>query len=138
MPSLTASGQSRPTDEKITINLSVIDLGHIDLLVQQGHFSNRSDLIRTAIRTELAHHREALVELVAEKRLVLGLQHVSAAELEELATAGRTLQLRVLGLLHIDPDVSPELALQTIESITVLGAFHAPPAVRKALAERLH
>lgn len=137
MPTLTASGTSKPSDEKITVNVAVVDLGHIDLLVQQGYYSNRSDLIRTAIRRELSSHAEALDSLVKEKRLVLGMQTVTAAELEAVRADGRSLQLRVLGLLVIAPDVTPALAREAIDSLTVLGAFHAPAAVRKALADRL-
>lgn len=137
MPTLTASGASKPADEKITINVSVVDLGHIDLLVQQGFYSNRSDLIRTAIRREISNHSATLESLIKEKRLVLGLQTVTASELEKLKARKRTLQLRVLGLLVIDADVEPSLALETIDSLTVLGAFHASPAVRKALADRI-
>lgn len=123
--------------EKITINLGLVDLGQIDLLVQEGFYSNRTDLIRTAIRNQLATHSEAVRQTVARKSLVLGLQHYSRADLEALQEAGETLQIQVLGLVSIGADVSPELALATIESVVVLGALHASPAVKKALAGRI-
>ena len=127
----------KPSDEKITINLGCVDLGQIDLLVQEGFYSNRSDLIRTAIRNHLATHAEAVRKTVARKSLVLGIEHYGAAELQAAKAAGEMLQIRVLGLAVIDPGVSPSLALATIESITVLGALHASPAVKAALADRL-
>ncbi len=123
--------------EKITINLGLIDLGQIDLLVQEGFYSNRTDLIRTAIRNQLSTHAEVVKQTVARKSLVLGLQHYSRADLEAVQAAGQRLQIQVLGLATIGNDVSPELALATIDSVVVLGALHASPAVKKALVGRI-
>jgi Arc/MetJ-type ribon-helix-helix transcriptional regulator len=127
----------KPLDEKITINLGCVDLGQIDLLVQEGFYANRTDLIRTAIRNQLSAHGDAVRQAVARKTLSLGIQHVGKAELEALKAAGQTLHIRVLGLATIDPAVTPELALATIESLTVLGALHASPAVKAALGKRI-
>jgi Arc/MetJ-type ribon-helix-helix transcriptional regulator len=136
---LPAVQRAKPPDaEKITINLGFVDLGHIDLLVAEGFYSNRTDFIRTAIRNQLSAHGDALKQVVARKMLVLGLQQFSAADLEAARSAGEKLEIRVLGLASIAPDVTPELALATIGSITVLGALHASPAVKAALAGRLH
>ncbi|OGB21627.1 MAG: CopG family transcriptional regulator [Burkholderiales bacterium RIFCSPLOWO2_02_FULL_57_36] len=123
--------------EKITINLGPIDLGQIDLLVQEGFYSNRTDLIRTAIRNQLASHADVIRQTVTRKSLVLGLQHFSRENLEAVRQSGQTLQIQVLGMASIAGDVTPELALATIESITVLGALHASPAVKAALAGRI-
>jgi Arc/MetJ-type ribon-helix-helix transcriptional regulator len=123
--------------EKITINLGLIDLGQIDLLVQEGFYSNRTDLIRTAIRNQLSVHAEIVKQTVARKSLVLGLQHYSRADLEAVQAAGQKLQIQVLGLASIGSEVTPELALATIDSIVVLGALHASPAVKSALIDRI-
>lgn len=128
---------SRPVDEKITINLGCIDLGQIDLLVQEGFYANRTDLIRTAIRNQLDRHAEVVREVAARKMLVLGMQIFAAADLKALKAAGQRLDLRVLGLASIADDVTPALALATIESLTVLGVLRASPAVRSALAGRM-
>jgi Arc/MetJ-type ribon-helix-helix transcriptional regulator len=124
--------------EKITINLGPVDLGQIDLLVQEGFYANRTDLIRTAIRNQLQSHGEAIRQTVARKSLVLGLQHYSKADLEAVQAAGQMLQIQVLGLASIAADVTPELAVATIESVTVLGALHASAPVKAALAGRIH
>ncbi|MDP3439004.1 MAG: CopG family transcriptional regulator [Azonexus sp.] len=124
--------------EKLTINLGVVDLGQIDLLVQEGFYSNRTDLIRTAIRNQLTVHAEEVKRTIARRTLVLGLQHLSRADLERALAAGEMLQIQVLGLARIADDVSPELARATIESVVVLGAFQASAAVRSALADRIH
>ncbi|MDO9002485.1 MAG: CopG family transcriptional regulator [Aquabacterium sp.] len=138
MPPLSPSAtSSKPLDEKITINVGVVDLGQIDLLVQEGFYANRTDLIRTAIRNQLSTHAEVVRQVVARKMLVLGIQHFSADDLRAVQAAGQTLQIRVLGLATIAPDVSPELALATIDSLTVMGALHASAAVKAALAHRL-
>lgn len=123
--------------EKITINLGLVDLGQVDLLVQEGFYSNRTDLIRTAIRNQLLTHAEVIRQTVIRKSLVLGLQHYTRANLEAVRDAGHRLQIQVLGLASIATDVSPELAVASIESISVLGAFHASNAVKAALADRI-
>src|SRR5215210_7449775 len=123
--------------EKITINMGPVDLGQIDLLVREGFYQNRTDFIRTAIRNQLTTHADALRETVARKTLVLGLQHYTRRDLEALRAAGEKLQIRVLGLASIADDVSPELALATIDSLEVLGTFRASPAVKSALANRI-
>ena len=123
--------------EKLTINLGVVDLGRIDLLVDEGFYSNRTDLIRTAIRNQLSVHEETVKESVARRSLVLGLRDVNREELERLKAAGATLDLRVVGLARIDETVSPALARATIRSVKVLGALQASPAVRKVLADRI-
>lgn len=125
------------TTEKITINLGVVDLGQIDLLVQEGFYSNRTDLIRTAIRNQLATHAEVVRETVARKTFILGLQHYTRRDLEAVQASGQKLQIQVLGLVSIAEDVSPELALATIDSVVVLGALQASLAVKAALGDRI-
>lgn len=134
---LSRMNTSLPESEKITINLGFVDLGQIDLLVKEGFYSNRSDLIRTAIRQQLLQHAEVLKLTVTRKTLTLGLQHYSRSELEAVRAKGERLQLRVLGLASIAHDVSVELALATIESILVLGALNASSEVKAALADRM-
>lgn len=123
--------------EKITINLGPVDLGQIDLLVQQGFYANRTDFIRTAIRNQLTAHSEVVKRTIARKTLVLGIEQYSRRDLEALRAASQRLEIRVLGLVSIDDDVSPELAQDTIDSIEVLGALRASSAVRAALAGRI-
>ena len=123
--------------EKITINLGMIDLGQIDLLVSEGFYANRTDLIRTAIRNQLNTHADVVRQTVARKSLVLGLHHFSRKDLEAAQAAGERLQIQVLGMASIATDVSVDLALATIESIFVLGALHASAAVKTALAGRI-
>jgi Arc/MetJ-type ribon-helix-helix transcriptional regulator len=123
--------------EKITINLGFVDLGHVDLLVEEKFYANRTDFIRTAIRNQLERHAEATRQSVARKTLDLGLRHYSRADLEAVRRAGQRIAIRVLGLASVADDVPAELALATIESVEVLGALHASPAVKAALAARM-
>ena len=130
--------RTRPSDsEKITINLGYVDLGHIDLLVREGFYSNRTDLIRTAIRNQLERHAAVVDRSVTRQSLDLGLRHYGRTDLEAVLAAGEKLRIHVLGLATIAPDVTPELALATIDSLVVLGALHAPSAVKAALAGRI-
>ena len=123
--------------EKITVNVGLIDLGQIDLLVQEGFYTNRTDFIRTAIRIQLAARREAVDQTIARRTLTLGNCHYSRCDLEKIRDAGQMIHIRVLGLASIAADVTPELALASIASVEVLGAFRAPAAVRAALAARM-
>jgi len=137
--SIMATTPTRALDtEKITINLGLVDLGQVDLLVREGFYSNRTDFIRTAIRNHLATHAEVVRQTVSRKTLVLGLQEFTRTDLEAVKKSGKRLRIQVLGLARIASDVSAALALATIESVTVLGAFHASPAVKAVLADRIH
>lgn len=128
----------KPADsEKITINLGYIDLGHIDLMVQEGFYSNRTDFLRTAIRNQLDRHTDVARQAVARKTLDLGLRHYSRGDLEAARNSGTMLHINVLGLASIAQDVTPELARAAIASVTVLGTLHASSEVKAALADRI-
>jgi len=128
----------KPVDtEKITINLGYVDLGHVDLMVQEGFYSNRTDFIRTAIRNQLERHADVVKQSTARKGLDLGLRNYSREDLDATRRAGEMLHINVLGLATIAQDVTPELARVTIASVSVLGALHASPAVKAALADRM-
>jgi Arc/MetJ-type ribon-helix-helix transcriptional regulator len=124
--------------EKITINLGFVDLGQIDLMVRDGFYANRTDFIRTAIRNQLERHADVVRQSVARKTLNLGLCHYNRLDLEAARDRGEMLHINVLGLASIAPDVTGELARTAIASVTVLGALHASPAVKAALADRTH
>lgn len=126
-----------PESEKVTINLGYVDLGHVDLMVQEGFYSNRTDFIRTAIRNQLERHSDVVKQSTARKSLDLGLRNYSRQDLEAVRRAGEMLHINVLGLASISQDVMPDLARATIASVSVLGALHASPAVKAALADRM-
>ena len=134
---LSEARRKESESEKITINLGFVDLGHIDLLVAEGFYSNRTDFIRTAIRNQVLTHGEVLKNSVARRSMVLGLQRFTRLDLEKLQAAGEQLHIHVLGLATIDDDVPAQLALRTIASVVVLGALRASPEVKAALAERI-
>lgn len=123
--------------EKITINLGHVDLGHVDLLVRDGFYSNRTDFIRTAIRNQIERHADAARQSVVRRSLDLGLRHFSRQDLESAVASGERLQIRVLGLASIASDVTADLAREAIASVTVLGALQASAEVKAALADRM-
>ncbi len=127
-----------PESEKITINLGHVDLGQIDLLVSEGFYSNRTDFIRTSIRNQLDRHNDALKQTISRKHIKLGIHRYTKSDLEKLNDAGEVLDIQVLGLVIIDDDVPPELALKTIATIRVLGAFQASHAIKAALSKRVY
>jgi len=126
-----------PESEKITINLGYVDVGRIDLLVQEGFFSNRTDFIRTAIRNQLSSQSEEVSRSIDRHTLDVGLLELGVTDLEAARAAGEMLHVKVVGLVRISSDVTPELALQTIGSLTVLGALQANPQIKAALAARI-
>ncbi len=126
-----------PENEKITINLGFVDLGRIDLLVQEGFYSNRSDFIRTAIRNQLDHQSATVAQSIERHTMELGLRDYSLADLEAVKAANEMLHIKVVGLARIASDVTPELALETIGSINVLGALQASAEVKNALGPRI-
>ena len=126
-----------PESEKLTINLGFVDLGQIELLVQEGFYSNRSDFIRTAIRNQIERHAEVVRRVVTRKSVDLGLRHISSADLQAAKAAGQMLDIRVLGLAVIASDVTPDLARATISALSVLGTLQASAAVKAALADRM-
>jgi Arc/MetJ-type ribon-helix-helix transcriptional regulator len=126
-----------PDTDKVTINLGLVDLAQMDLLVEEGFYTNRTDFVRTAIRKQLERHDDAIRQTVVRKRFVMGMQRYSKADLEHSVAAGEKLEIHVLGLATIDDDVTPELALAAIASIRVLGAFLASGPVKAALADRI-
>ena len=134
----TATSATRvPDSEKITINLGFVDLGQIELLVREGFYSNRSDFIRTAIRNQIERHAETVRQIVIRKSVDLGLRHVTRDELIAAQAAGEMLDIRTLGLVVIAPDVTAELARETISALSVLGTLQAPDTVKAALADRI-
>jgi len=136
MPTNAPELRHRPADsEKITINLGYVDLGHVDLMVKDGFYSNRTDFIRTAIRNQLDRHADVVRQSVSRKALELGLRHYSRADLEAALTRGDLLHINVLGLASIAHDVTAELARASIASVTVLGALQASSEVKAALAD---
>ena len=135
---LVASQQRIPDSDKVTVNVGLVDLAQVDLLVNAGFYSNRTDFVRTAIRNQLLVHAEAIRQTVVRKRFVVGQHRYSRKELEQVVAAGEKLDVHVLGLAVIEDDVPAELASAAIATIQVLGAFIASPAVREALADRTH
>jgi Arc/MetJ-type ribon-helix-helix transcriptional regulator len=133
-----AGGGPMSDTEKITINLGVVDLGQIDLLVERGFYSNRTDFIRTAIRNQITAHTDEIKQAETHWQLVIGSTHYDRDDLEEIRAKGEFLTIGVVGRISLGPDVTPELALATIKSMRILGGgLQASPEVKAALADRL-
>jgi Arc/MetJ-type ribon-helix-helix transcriptional regulator len=124
--------------EKITINLGVVDLGKVDLLVEEGFYGNRTDFIRTAIRNQLDRHEGDMTATITRKSITVGAVHYSRRDLDAYLADRRKLAISVIGVLAIGEDVTPELAREAIESVKVRGVFRASGAVKEALADRSH
>lgn len=134
---LVSPEKKLPDSDKVTVNVGLVDLAQVDLLVEEGFYSNRTDLVRTAIRNLLQQHADVIRQTVVRKRYVMGLYRYTRRELEQIVADGQQLEIHVLGLAVIEDDVPASLAREAIASLRVLGAFLASPAVREALADRL-
>ncbi|WP_306132435.1 CopG family transcriptional regulator [Roseivivax marinus] len=137
MPKIHRLPDRHADTEKITLNIGHVDLGRIDLLVREGFYTNRTDFIRTAIRNQLSTDARAVDQSVERHQFEMGLFDVTRAVLEAMRQRGEELHLRVLGLARIADDVSVELALETIGSISVLGSLQASKDLKAALADRI-
>lgn len=119
--------------EKITINMNVVDLGKVDLLVEQGFYSNRTDFIKTSIRNQLTTHSEVVEKMITEKSYTIGVTHHNKSSLQKVFEQNKMLDLMVVGMLILAEDIDAELAVKTIKSLKVLGVLKAAPELKKAL-----
>ncbi|HEX7166652.1 MAG TPA: hypothetical protein VF230_06705 [Acidimicrobiales bacterium] len=129
--------KSGPPDEKITINLGPVDLGRIDLLVEEGFYGSRTDFIRDAIRRLLDDHKAALSDAAVRKEVTVGFVRLARSELERAVAKKQKLDIRVVGRLEIADDVTPALADKVIERVSVRGSLQAPREVLDRLGERV-
>lgn len=124
--------------EKITVNVGIVDLGRIDLLVQEGFYASRADFVRTAIRNQLERQKTAVDTITARKAMVIGTMSYNRHELEQKLEDNEMINIKVIGMFILTDDITPQLALDTIQSVTVRGVFKAPEDVKEALKDRVH
>lgn len=124
--------------EKITVNIGIVDLGRVDLLVQEGFYASRADFVRTAIRNQLERQRSAVDSITTRKSMVIGTLSFNRHELDQKREDNEMINVKVIGMFILTDDVTPQLALDTIQSVTVRGVFKAPEDVKEALKDRLH
>ena len=123
--------------EKITINISVVDLGQIELLVSEGFYSSRTDFIRTAIRNQMERHTGELKEITKRKTFVIGVLELDRKSLEKHREKGEMLDVNVVGLFQIKEDVSVNLVLTTINKVNVHGVIRAAKKIKDALQDMI-
>lgn len=125
------------TTEKITINLNVTDLGYIDLLVDEGFYSNRTDLIKTAIRNQLNTHSNEVKDLVERKKQVygygfgIGVLGLTKKRLEDAIEKNEKINMVVVGMLFIPNNVTLELMKEAIASIKVFGVTRCSKEIKE-------
>ena len=123
--------------EKITINMSVVDLGKVDLLVQEGFYQNRTDFIRASIRTQLAKHETEVRDSITRNAYVVGIMSCDQVSLMKDIANGVRRKYHVVGMMVIEKDVTPEVADKAIEAIKVMGIFRASDEVKAVLSDRI-
>jgi Arc/MetJ-type ribon-helix-helix transcriptional regulator len=124
--------------EKITVNIGIVDLGRVDLLVQEGFYASRADFVRTAIRNQLERQKTAVDSITSRKAMVIGTMSYTRRELEQKLEDNEMVNIKVIGMFILTDDITPQLAVDTIQSVIVRGVFKAPEDVKEALKDRIH
>jgi hypothetical protein len=126
-------GEQMADSEKITTNLNVVDLGKVDLLVEQGFYSNRTDFIKTSIRNQLISHNSIIEDMIMVKSYEIGINYYDRNTLEQVLEQNKLLDIKVVGMLVLKDDIDVELAKKTIKSIKVFGVIRASHELKIAL-----
>ena len=121
--------------EKITINMNAVELGKIDLLVGEGHYSNRTDFIRSAIRSQLEKHAVEVQQTVVRASYVVGAFSYNRSDLERYKVRNEKVKISVVGVCNLASDIAPALAVEVVETIKVYGIFQASAEVKDALTK---
>ncbi|HCK65265.1 MAG TPA: CopG family transcriptional regulator [Anaerolineae bacterium] len=121
--------------EKITINMNAVELGKVDLLVEEGHYSNRTDFIRSAIRSQLEKHAVEVQQSVVRSSYVVGAVYLNREDLEKYKARKEKVKVNVVGICTLASDISPTLAVEVMETIKVYGIFQANADVKEALTK---
>lgn len=123
------------SSEKITVNVNVVDLGKIDLLVEKGFYSNRTDFIKTAIRNQIENQNYVIKDIIIKNNFSLGIVIYSKKDLEMLLVNGEKINIKVVGMLIFKDDISEDLALAVINSIEVKGVFKVNTDLKNKLCQ---
>jgi Arc/MetJ-type ribon-helix-helix transcriptional regulator len=125
------------TTEKITININTIDLGHIDLLVNEGYYATRTEFIKTAVKKQLDRHEEDTKKLIEQKakhgdyELSIGVGGFTKSELERIIQKKEAkIKMIFIGLFITPKDVTLELLEQAVESIKVYGVCRCSQEIK--------
>lgn len=124
--------------EKITIKMHRADLERVDHLVEDGSYTSRDDFIHTAIGHQLDQQRPNKESAANRKSMVIGTLVYDRKTLEGHRARNEKVNVKVIGMLILSEDIPPELALETIDSITIRGVIRAPETLKSVLADRLH
>ena len=111
--------------EKVSVNMNIGTLSQIDLLVDQGFYSNRSDFINQAVRESINQKQERINEVKTNYEKMnfiwfLGVYRLRYEELMQIKKNGNTKKISGYGILYID-DSLDDLVLETINTINVKG-----------------
>lgn len=120
--------------EKITINVNTSDLGKIDLLIHEGYYSNRTDFIKSAIKSQVNKHDDEINMILSSKKKkdwFVGVYVLTEDELQALKRYGRKKAIRGMGLLIVDKDVSLDLMKTSISAIETYGVCRCSSEIKR-------
>ena len=122
--------------EKVSVNMNSSTLSSIDLLVDNGYYSNRSDFINQAARAAVAQHQSTIDRIIQantqkEGSWFIGVSGLTAAEIEALHRDGDSAAVKGYGVFIIGEDCDREKLFGVVKSIQVRGKVIAPADVKQ-------
>lgn len=125
--------------EKVSVNINEEALSKIDLLVEDGFYSNRSDFINRAVDTLLDRENrtvDKLLEIHSKEKInsrqwFVGVQTMGSQYLEKVKEQGVRLRIKGCGVLYFEKDAAQELVFETVEYISPRIRVIAEEAVRE-------
>ena len=125
-------------NEKVSVNINTSTLSQIDLLVDNGYYSNRSDFINQALRSELQKNQSTIDRIIERQSKktgndngwFLGIYGITAKEVLEMYEKGEKMTLTGYGVLSIDKDCDEEKLFAVVESIKHRGKVICSESVK--------
>ena len=123
------------TSEKVSVNMNIATLSQIDLLVDKGYYSNRSDFINQSVRQAL-NEKKTIIEETSKQQNELDFRWfigVMSLEKEELMKANEKqikIKIKGYGLLGIDSELD-DLVIENVDSIAVKGKVICSDRIKK-------
>ena len=132
--------QNDTLSEKVSVNVNLSTLSQIDLLVDNGYYSNRSDFINQALRAALQQQHSTLDRIIEQRsetaqqkkdQWFIGLFSLSAADVEEMCRQGGGFTITGYGMLVIDEEADEEELFAAVRKICVKGKVACPKSVKE-------
>ena len=126
--------------EKVSVNINTSTLSSIDLLVDNGYYSNRSDFINQALREGLQKHQNTIDRIIEKKteqsgespnHWFIGVYGLEKQDVEQAKNRGVEMEIKGYGVLVIDEDIDEEVLFATVRTIKVKGKIVCKKSIKE-------